>query len=126
MTKNYINKISVILSFVFITLFSSNVKVQSYVAGPTTVTAGEMNYFYIMDATVAPDGYWYTSEDSTPHGFNSGNELSYWVHPEGQPENWQDEGITFNTTGTKYIYVHYGGSSNPYGYTSLAVTVVAP
>jgi len=120
MTKNQINKISVILAIVFITFFSSNVKAQSYVHGPTTVIVGQMNYFYIMNASVASDGYWYTSEDSTQYGFLYGNELSH------KDDIFQDVGITFNTTGTHYIYVHYGGFSNPYGFASLAVTVVAP
>jgi hypothetical protein len=123
MNKNHSNKISFILAIVFITLFSSNLKAQSYVAGPTTVIAGQMNYFYIIPegGTIASDGYWYTSEDSTQHGFNYGNELSYFG--EG---TLGDVGITFNTIGTRYIYVHYGGFSNPYGFASLAVTVVAP
>jgi len=127
MTKNQINKISVILAIVFITLFSSNVKAQSYVHGPTTVTVGEMNYFYIIPSggTIAPDGYWFTSDDSTHRGFLYGNELSYRVYPEGQPENGQDKGITFSTPGIYYIHVYYGGPSNVYDYASLKVTAVA-
>lgn len=114
-------KILTIVSILFITLFSSNIKAQSYVAGPTTVTKGEMNYFYIItNNTIAFDGYWFTSEDSTQHGFNYGNELSYF----GDPDTLGDVGITFNTIGTHYIHVYYGGPSNPYGYASLAVTVV--
>lgn len=112
-------KIITIVSILFITLFSSNIKAQSYVAGPTTVTKGEMNYFYFMNGTLSESAYWNTEEDTTPHCLLYGNELSYRV---GEEENLQDQGITFLTTGTKWIRVYYTG--DPYVYIQLLVTVV--
>ncbi len=78
-------KIITILTFAIIAFISPNLKAQSIV-GPTTVKAGEMNYFYYVGNGVlgdpsnsfASDAFWYqTSPYTAPEDYNYYSDNDY-------------------------------------------------
>ena len=117
-------KIITILAFAIIAFISSDLKAQD-ISGPSPLTVGVAEYFFYTGGnTIAPDAFWYTSEDPTHRPFLNGNEMSIPVDPDDIGAG-QLPGVIFNTPGVKSITAHYGGWSNHSAAAVILVTVVA-
>ncbi len=124
MIKKHINRITVISAIAFITLFSAKAKAQVIVGADSAASSDLYNYYWYQwsDSSYAlvEGSYWYTSEDSTPHYFNVAGNINELNTPSGDGGEY---GVRFTSTGTKTIYVYYGGSSNPYAFVSKEITI---